>query len=227
MDVTLLDLQTITRKYGRGVVAYAVDGGGDPTRWDGTSALILEHLTDTEGDLTFNPNGTNADLTLPEISGDAVYESTYVGEAPTLELPLFLADPDLLTIISPVDDAGGGHVRVRDVSERTVVIFPEALFRTSDGSYATLAYTTAGGWTLDGVALDAAHQTLLGHAIWFWRCYFERPQRMFKGGHGNDAKNITTVTLHGMMHSEMPDGQRLYTTGDPALVSIDITGGAS
>jgi len=224
MDLTLLNLETIARKYGRGVVAYAVDApGGAPVRWDGTSALVLEHLTDTEGDIAFNPNGMNADLTLPEIAGDAVFESTYVGEAPTLELPLFMADPDLLTIISPLADAGGGHIRVRDVSERTVVIFPEALFRMADGSYDALAYGV-GGWTVGGVALTAAQQVLLAHSIWFWRSYFDRPQRTFKGGHGNDAKNIITVTLHAMMHPTMPDGQRLYTTGDPALQAISILG---
>jgi hypothetical protein len=47
---------------------------------------------------------------------------------------------------------------------------------------------------------------------------------MFKGGHGNDAKNIVATTLHVMMHATMPDGQRLYTTGDPALVGISIAG---
>jgi len=176
-----------------------------------------------EGDITFNPNGENADLTLPEIAGGAVFESTYVGEAPTLELPLFMADPDLLSIISPVASASGGHTRVREATENTIVIFPEALFRNTDGTYGELTYD-AGGWKLDAVALDAAHQVLLAHSIWFWRAYFERPQRMFKGGHGNDAKNIVTVTLHGMMSSVTPDGDRLYTTGDPALQNIDILG---
>ncbi len=223
MDVTLLDLETILRKYGRGVVAYGVDApGGDPERWDGVSALILDHLTDTEGDITFTANDTNAALTLPEIAGEAPFEVTSTGEAPTLELPLFVADPDILPIISPIDSAGAGHIRVRDVSERTIVIFPEALFRKTDGTYAALTYD--GAWKLDGVALDAAHQTLLAQSIWFWRCYFDRPQRMFKGGHGNDAKNIVTATLHAMMHPTVPDGQRLYTTGDPSLVAIDILG---
>lgn len=224
MDLNLLNLETILRKYGRGVVAYAVTapGGTTPTRWDGTSALNLAHLTDTEGDIAFNANGTAANLTLPEIAGEAVFESTYVGEAPTLEIPLFMADPDLLTICSPINAPGSGHIRVREVSERTIVIFPEALFRKTDGTYAELTYD--GAWKLDGVALDAAHETLLGHAVWFWRCYFERTQRMFKGGHGNDAKNIVTATVRAMMHPEMPDGQRLYTTGDPAVYSINILG---
>jgi acetyl esterase/lipase len=224
MNASLLNLETVLRKIGRGVVMYAVDESGDPTVWDGTSALLLAHLTDTEGDITMKANGTIAALTLPEIAGDAQFAATYTGEAPTLELPLFIADPDLLPIISPVDDAGAGHIRVREVAERTIVIFPEALFRKTDGTYAALAYTVGGGWTLGGVAVDAAHQTLLSLTVWAWRGYFERPDRMFKGGHGNDAKNIVTVTFNVMMHPTMPDGQRLYTTGDPALVGIAIDG---
>lgn len=224
MNFSLLNLETVLRKYGRGVVAYAVDLSGDPVLWDGASELILAHLTDTEGDITLTANATQADLTLPEIAGDAVFESTYTGEAPTIELPLFMADPDLLSIISPIDSGSAGHIRVREVSERTIVIFPEALFRTSAGAYAELSYD--GAWKLDGVAIDAAHQTLLGLSVWFWRAYFEKPNTMFKGGHGNDAKNIVTVTMHGMMHPAMPDGNRLYTRGNPATAGIDITGGS-
>jgi hypothetical protein len=223
MDLTLLNLETILRKIGRGVVAYAVDGGGDPTVWDGTSALTLAHLTDTEGDISFRANATEAALTLPEIAGEAPFEVTYTGEAPELEIPLFMADPDMLDIISPIDSASAGHIRVREVSERTIVLFPEALFRKSDGTYPELSYGV-GGWTLGGAALDAAHQTLLATSVWFWRGYFARADRTFKGGHGNDAKNIVPVTLRVMMHPTMPDGHRLYTTGDPALASIDILG---
>lgn len=223
MDLQLRNLETILRKYGRGVVAYAVDGDGEPIRWDGASPLRLAHLTDTEGDIVHRSNGTDAVLTLPEIAGDAPFEVTHTGEAPTIELPLFMADPDLLSIVSPTGSASAGHVRVREVAERTIALFPEALFRTAAGVYAELEYT-AGGWTLGGDALDAAHQTLLGHSIWFWRAYFGRPDRGFRGGHGNDAKNIETVTVNAMMHPNMPDGHRLYTTGDPLAAGINLLG---
>lgn len=232
MDYTLLDLQTLLRKYGRGVVFYAHDGVppavGDPARWDGVSELQLAHLGDTEGDINFVANGTVANLTLPEISGGAIYEATYTGENPQAQIPLFLADPDLLPIVSPINQAGAGHVRVRDVSERTLVIFPEELFRdeAADPSvYDTLAFS-GGAWTLGGVALTAAQETLLALSVWLWRGYFERPDRMFLGGHGDEGKNIVTVNFNVMMHPDLPDGQRLYTVGDPAGVNIDIEGGS-
>lgn len=230
MNYSLLDLETLLRKIGRGVVFYAHDGGsssvGDPTRWDAASALELAHLGDTEGDIAFEPNGTVANLTLPELSGDAIHEATHLGENPQLQIPLFLADPDLLPIVSPVGQAGAGYGRVRDVSERTVVIFPESTFQNADGTYGTLAFS-GGSWTLDGGALPAANQTDLENSVWLWRGYFERPTRMFYGGHGDDGKNIETVNFNCMMHPDLPEGQRLFTVGDPSAVSIDIETGVS
>lgn len=227
-SVTLLDLQTVLRKIGRGVVCYAVDGSGDPTRWDTSSELLLAHLGDTEGDIVFNPNDDVATLTLPEISGGATYEATAVGENPEITIPLFMADPDLLPIVSPTNSAGGGFTRVRDVAERTLVIFPEELFRdesTDPATYETLAHA-GGSWTLGGEALTAAQQVIMGNAVWLWRVYFTRPTRSFLGGHGDDGKNIVECTARAMMHPDMPEGHRLYTQGDPDDYSIDIDGGS-
>jgi hypothetical protein len=226
MNYELLDLDTVVRAIGRGVVFYGVDAAGDPLEpWDGTVPLRLQHLGDTEGDITFTPNDTQATLTLPEISGDAVYDAVNLGENPTLEIPLFLADPDLLPIVSPKGSCSAGVTRVCDVKERTLVVFPEKLFELPAGcTYADLAYTLATGWTLNGVALDAAHETLLDLAIWLWRGYFTRPTRTFRGGHGDAGKNIETVTFQLMMSSVMPEGHKLYTCGDPAAANILLEG---
>jgi hypothetical protein len=225
MDYELLDLETVLRQYGRGTVWYAVDEAGDPTRWDGTSELLLNHLGDTEGDIVFSPNNAVATLTLPEISGGAVHDAIDTGENPTLEFPLFLADPDLLPIVAPRGSASAGHIRVCDVAERTLVLFPEKLFNVTGGcTYGTLSYTLAEGWKLEGVALTAAQETLLEISLWLWRGYFTRPNSTFKGGHGDDGKNIETVTFNCMMHASMPDGHRLYTRGDPATAGITIEG---
>ena len=99
------------------------------------------------------PNGEVANLTLPEISGGAPLEATHLGEAPALEFPLYLADPDLLPIISPRGSQHAGYQRTCPVTELTVVMFPEALFQEADCDHETLEYTTAGGWKLGGVAL--------------------------------------------------------------------------
>lgn len=226
MNYTLLDLENVLRRMGRGTVWYAVDGAGDPVRWGAAGELNLNHLGDTEGDIAFEPNGEVATLTTPELSGGAILEATHLGENPQLQIPLFLADPDLLPIVSPVGQAGAGYGRVRDVSERTVVVFPEELFLEADGTYAVLAYS-GGTWTVGGDALSAAQQTSLENSLWIWRGYFERPSRSFMGGHGDDGKNIVTVNFNAMMHPDLPEGQRLFSIGDPSAVGIDIETGVS
>lgn len=231
MQYGLLDLETILRKIGRGVVFYAHDGSGpgdigSPLRWTTLTNLQLAHLGDTEGDISFAVNGEVATLTLPEIAGQAIFDATHVGERPQLTIPLALADPNLLPIVSPTGQIGAGHIRVRDVAERSLVVFPEDLFRAVDEAYFDLSYTLAGGWKLNGQDFTAAQTAVLGMSLWLWRGYFDKPDKTFMGGHGDEGKNITPVTFNVMMHPDLPDGQRLYTVGDPALQAIDIEGGS-
>jgi hypothetical protein len=235
MDATLLNLQTLLRKIGRGVILYAHDGTvlanttlKNPIRWDPNGvALQLQHLGDTEGEIIGQPNFTVANLTLPEISGGAVYEATATGENPVVDMPLFMADPNLLHLVTPTGSPHAGLERVQDVSERTLVVMPERLFKRPNlPGYGTLQYATGGVWTLDGLPLTAAQTTLLAHSIWFWRGYFNRAPRRFRGGHGDDAKNIEVCQFTSMMHPDMPDGHHLYTQGNPFLYGIEIEPGS-
>lgn len=232
MDYNLLDLAAVFRSIGRGVVFYAHAAGDvtTPVRWDPGlgEPLNLAHLGDTEGDITLNRNQTVAPLTLPEISGGAQYEATFTGENPVLDTPLFLADPALLPIVSPSGGAGGGYGRVAPAAERTIVVFPERLFKNAGD--ATTGYgelTFVGGvWTIGGVALSAEQLRYLGMSVWLWRVYAVQASRRFLGGHGDAAKNIETVSWNALMHPDLPEGQRLYTEGDPADFGIDIEGGS-
>jgi len=231
MQYQLLDLETVLRKIGRGVVFYAHDGTGpgdigSPTRWTTLTNLQLAQLGDTEGDIVLAVNGEVATLTLPEIAGQSIFEATHTGERPQLTIPLALADPNLLPIVSPTGLTGAGHIRVRDVAERTIVVFPEDVFRAADEVYYDLSYTLAGGWRLNGQPFVASQTAALANSLWLWRGYFDKPDKSFLGGHGDEGKNIVPVTFNVMMHPDIPDGQRLYTVGDPALASIDIEGGS-
>lgn len=219
-NYNLLDLTTILRAIGRGVVLYA-------PRWDRDVPLALTHLGDTEGDITIATNPEVAALTLPELSGPAAHEADYTGENPTVELPLFLADPALLSIVSPTGGASAGATRRRGVAEYTLVVMPEALFLKNnvDGAPERKQLAFAGGvWTLDGVALSAEQTELLGQSTWIWRGYFNRPPRSFKGGAGDAKKAIETVSFQGMHHPGMPEGHMLYTIGDPADAEINLDG---
>ncbi len=219
-NYNLLDLTTILRTFGRGVVFSA-------PRWDRDVPLALTHLGDTEGDISIATNPEVSGLTLPELSGPAMHEADYTGENPVVELPLYLADPALLAIVSPIGSASAGATRRRAVAERMLVVIPEALFLVNNLSGAPerkqLAFA-AGVWTLDGNPLSADQIDLLGQATWLWRGFFNRPPRSFKGGAGDAKKNIETVSFQSMHHPGMPEGHMLYTIGDPADAEINLDG---
>lgn len=230
MDYTLLNLEDILRRIGRGSIffatATAAEADRDPIRWDRDQELYLKHLGDTEGDISFVPNGEVATLTTPEISGPAPREATHLGEAPALEFPLYLADPDLRTMVNPRGVGHGGYNRVCDPRDLTLVVFPEILFRDADCNYDSLEYTTAGGWKLDGVAFTGAQESKLELTLWLWRGYFEHPTLMWRGGHGDDGKTIEDCRFVSLMHGLMPDGYQLWDTGDPNTHGIDLEGGS-
>jgi hypothetical protein len=220
-EYTTLDLAAQLRSFGRGVIMYA-------DKWDLVTPLRLTHLADTEGDIVVNTNGETASLTLPELTGPAAHETDFVGENPVIEVPVFLADPALHAIISPMGSSSGGRSRRGRVKEYTIAIFPEALFIGEDpvtNLPIRRALEFGGGvWNIDGNPLTAEEEELLGNAFWLWRASFTRPPRRFRGGAGDERKNIETVTIQGMYHPDMPDGHRHYTTGDPADADINLEG---
>lgn len=231
MDLTRSVINPERASVGRGLVFYHADSGGDPTRWDPEQGdeINLVHLGDTEGDITITPNAEVVGLTLPEITGPAMHTADFTGENPTIEIPLYLADPALLTVISPSASPHGGNSMRQPAREVTLVVLPEGLFlkENADGtkSRATLSFD-GGTWEIDGDPLSARQEELLAMAHWFWRCVFNRPPRRFRGGPGNDSKNIETVTAMALHHEAMPEGHALFTVGDPAEASIDIEGGS-
>jgi hypothetical protein len=222
MAFSLLDLSTVVRSWGRGVVFYA-------ERWSPGSPLTLTHLGDTEGDISIATNPEMAMLTTPELTGPAAHEVDYTGEAPTVEIPLYLTSPELIGVVTPTGLASAGRSRRSAPLEYTLVIFPEALFLKADTDGVVQSYDLAvsgGDWTLNAVALTAAQLTLLGASFWAWRCVFTTPPRRFLGGAGDARKNIETVTATLLHHPDMPEGHHLYTMGDPGDSAIDIEGGS-
>lgn len=221
-NLNLLDVSSILATYGRGVVFYA-------DKWDpATGALTLLQLGITEGDIVVTPNSSVAGLTIPELTGPAVHELDYLGENPTIEMPLYLADPALIAICSPSGSAHAGRSRRGPVHEYTLLVIPEALFLAADGDGIvtdyTVAFDGAGAWTANGVALTDEQTRLLNVSFWLWRAVFNRPTRRFRGGAGDDKKNIETVSVQTMHHPDMPEGHHIYTTGDPFEFAIDLNG---
>ncbi len=209
----LSNLQSALRAIGRAVVFRAA-------YWPGNTNLALTHLGDTEGDIAVAPNESFVHLTTPELTGPAKHKSYVAGEDPVVTLPLYMADPALRAIISPTGSASGGYGRQRPVVYHTLVLFPEELFfNVGDDAYASLVHTGS-AWTVGGDALTADQQRLLDLSMWFWRGYFTKPGVPFR--HGDAGKAVESVTFQVCQDSTKPDGNQLYTVGDPADALIDI-----
>lgn len=218
MSMSLLDLTAAVRTIGRASVFYV-------SAWDGTTKLqdTLTHLGDTEGEITLAPNDEYSDLELPELTGPAKHERYLSGLDPVLSLPLYLADPDIRAILTPSGSGSAGYQRQRAVDEYTLWIVPEQLFIESNVQ-AAVDFTTGVGWTVGGDAATAAQEALIAQSIWAWRGHFTFAPLAFR--HEDAGKAVDTVEFH-LMHSNLsttliPDGQRLFTLGDPADVSIEI-----
>jgi hypothetical protein len=215
MNIQLKNLQEQAREIGRAVVMVA------PTRWVPGQKLVLQHIADTEGDISVAANESYVHLTLPELTGAAKHKSYVEGEDPVVTMPIFVADPAIRALVSPAGNAGGGYSRRRPVKERTLVLFPEQLFYdAAEDKYTSLTYTAADGWQVNGKELTEEQERLLALSMWFWRGYFTRPSVPFR--HGEAGKTVESVSFQVMHAGEMPDGHQLYTLGDPADAEIDI-----
>jgi len=219
MSMTLLDLTAHLRTIGRASVFYVA-------KWDGTTKLpdTLAHLGDTEGNIELEMNQEYSDLRLPELTGPAVHKRKFKGLDPVLSIPLYLADPDLQTILSPIGTGSGGRQRQKDVTEYTLWVVPEELLLDANGDDVAVDYSTAGGWTVGGVAATADQENLIAQSVWFWRGHFEFAPLAFRDA--DAGKAVDTVLFH-VMHSDLdldiiPNGELLFTRGDPADVLVDI-----
>lgn len=227
---TLQDLSQIRRAVGRGVVFIAGQEGSAgfvPGVWNGTSEIVLHHLGDTEGDIKADPKSEIALLTTPELTGPAPREADAVGEAPTIEIPMYLSDPSLRDWLSPTGFRSGGQSVRMPVKEHTLIIIPEMALATTDESgnptRGALAFD-GDEWTLDDDTLPAANADLLQYMFSAWRGYFAKPPMTFRGGAGDAKRDIDTVTFTLMHHNAMPAGHKLYTIGDPAGFGIALGG---
>lgn len=222
-NLTLLDTAALIASYGRGVVFYA-------DKWDRNGVLNMQQLGITEGDIVINTNPETANLTIPELTGPAAHEMDYLGENPQVEIPLYLADPALIAVISPSGSAHAGRSRRGSVKEYTLAVFPEALFLQADVEGIVddyiVAYDANGDWTFNNIALTPEREELLAASFWLWRASFTRPPRRFLGGAGDARKNLETAMAQGLHHPDMPEGHHLYTSGDPFLSDIDLNGGS-
>lgn len=208
------DISAAVRAVGRARVFHC-------TLWSLAANIARTHLGDTEGDQSVAVNEELVHLTVPELTGPAKHASYVQGADPLVTIPLFLADPALRATLTPLGGTGGaGHSSRREVTYHTLVLIPEELFRNADGELAGILTLDAGTWKLDGVALTAEQQRLLDLSVWLWKGYFVRPPIEFK--HGEGGKLVSQGQFQVCYNAAMPEGEQLFTRGDPADVGIDL-----
>lgn len=211
---TWVDFTTALLRIGRAEVLV-----GDPLA-DESADLELSHVGVTEEPIQAEPNDEYNTLTLPEHTGPAPIQRYYMGEAPILTFNLIAADQASFDLMSPSGHRGAGYQAPIAVVEKTLALIPTDAIMENN-IRATLAYTTAGGWTVGGDAATAAQLALIDVSMWFWRVHFKRGGPLFT--HDEGGKAIIPVTVEVMQDFNRPQGDQLYTVGDPADVYIDIS----
>lgn len=217
--INLQDLGSGKFSLSKGAVFYSNDA------WDFNSALTLNFLGFTEGEISFALNESFQTLTLDENTGELPHEGFVQGEAPVLTIPLFTGDPALRAILSPTGTASGGYQRQVPAKTRTVVVFPEALFLSADGQDTLeLEYDSIGEqFTLDGTPLTTEQDRLLNQTLWIWKGHFSKPDVVYR--HADAGKSIDETTFTAWYSPDAPNGARAYYIGDPTDIDVDINVG--
>lgn len=210
---------------GRAAIFYAVDGSDDPTYWDGTGDIKLKHLGYSEGAVAPDPKTEFSVLTLDELTGPAPIRVYQKGEAPVLQFNVLCDSAAAAKLFSPTGKASAGYQRWREARYVTLVLFPEALFLEANAEV-SVAYAKApgAGWTVGGDAATAEQLALIALSMWFWKGYFSRATLSYNPADGGKAtRQVEFVSVQDLTK---PDGEQLYTVGDPADATIDIDAGA-
>ena len=199
--------------------------------WNGTTNLVttLVHVGNTEGEILPETAPEFSDLTLPETSGPAIIARYLAGETLSFDVGIFGTSLANLALFSPTARGSVGQQFRRPVREHTLWIVPEQLFAKTDVSGnvtydAVIAYTTAGGFTKDAIALTTEEQRLADLSIFIWRAHFSRSTPIYR--HADGGKALRTVTITALQDFAKPDGCQLYLVAGElsAFPTIDLDG---
>ncbi len=168
---------------------------------DPTSTASWQLLGLTEGDIAVDEKFQFNDFTLPEWTGAAIHQRHVDGQEIQITVPLIWGDGSLYDKVSPSAVKGGGYSTPQNITTRTVLIIPLTEVST--------------GLTYDGTTWAPAAPA---HAIWLHKATFEPGQYHFK--HGGGGKVMRSIVVRPMFDDTKPNGQKLYTIGDPSTQGI-------
>lgn len=163
----------------------------------------LTALGATEGEVQVEETFKYNDLTAPEWTGDAIHARDLDGQNIKITVPIIMGDPTLYNRISPIGVKGGGRSKPTPVTTTTLLLMPvKELTSTMSLSGST--------WT----------PTVPIHAVWLWKAVPMPGRWAFK--HGDGGKVIREVVFEPLFDDTKPEGQKLYSLGDP--VGQGVTG---
>ena len=155
----------------------------------------------TEGDIQVEEGYQYNDYKLPEWTGEAVHERNIDGQSLKVTAPLIWGNADLYDTIAPSGSKGGGRSAPMAVTTHTVLVIP--------------AIEVGDGLSYDGTSWSPAAPD---HALWIHRATFEPGSYSFK--HGDGGKVIRQVGIQALFDDNRPEGQKLYTVGNPVTQGI-------
>lgn len=187
------------------------------------SPLVAGGMTSlgaTEGEIGVEFTEGMNNLTAPELTGGIAHQTTTTLDAAVITVPLILGDPDLWAKISATGTQGGGFSTPQPVQETTVLVIP----RRELGGGLSYGPPEGGGaavWTRqagNGVAAASGAGAAPQNAVWLWRASPSRGRIPFRYADG--GKVITEVRFAGMIDVTKPEGQMVFSMGDPAAQGV-------
>lgn len=169
----------------------------------GTTASTggLTSLGATEGEIQVEETFKYNDLKAPEWTGDAVHARKLDGQHIKVTVPIIMGDAAQYAKIHPLGVKGGGRSKPIAVVPTTLALVP---FSECDPS---LAY--------NGTVWTPAAPV---HAVWIWKAIPTPGRYGFK--HADGGKVIREISFEAMFDDTRPEGQKLYSIGDPVAQGV-------
>lgn len=192
---------------------------GDPLVSDG-----MESLGATEGTIEASATQQMNELTAPELTGNVAHAATAVLDQVQIKCNVILGDVDLYAKISPWGAAGGGHSIPQNVVTTSVLLIPRG--EVGGGLEWDTTAVPAIKWVRtagNGVAAATEVAAAPKHAVWLWKAYAMFGPLPFQ--YSNGGKVMVEVTFRAMFDASKPEGQKVYTIGDPRALTptaIDV-----
>jgi hypothetical protein len=181
-------------------------------------AASLNPLGTKEGAIEIAFDETINELTAPEQTGPTPHQATQMGVGITLTIPLIIGDPTLYAQITPTGVFEGGYSVPQAIVPTTVLLAPDA----EVGGGLTNATGLTAGWVRaagNGYASASGAGAAPINSIWIWRAYIHRPARI-PYDVANGGKAIAPIMIRGMFDATKPEGQKIWTVGDPSAKAI-------